>query len=148
MGHTNLIDLIEQNKRSLAEKAVIKGIECKVIDNSQIEVDTQGFEASFMQIAAYVRDSDIDAWRTFIERITIGQVERGVPDNGGIEIADFMMNSIYELIETTWKGSEYKELREKSLQRLKNLHSLGRVTILVTQIKARHQKTKNQVSQI
>lgn len=142
MDYKELVDLIEQNKRILAEKAVTKGIEYKVIDNTQLEVDRQGFEASFLQIAAYVRSNDTEAWRTFVELITQGQIERGVPDKGAIDIADYMMETIFELIETTWTGPQYKELREKSLQRLKNLHSLGRVTILVTQIKAHGGKLK------
>jgi hypothetical protein len=76
-------------------------------------------------------------WKHYVQEITRGQVLRGVPDKSGMAIADFMMNSIYELVERELAGEQNKKQRQKFRQRLEALHSLGRVTILVTQIKTR-----------
>ncbi len=137
MSYEILADLIEKHKRELAEKATKQAIILNVIVSTQIEIDTQGFEASFEEIALYVRRNNIKEWYAFVERITKGQVERGVPDEGGLGIADYMIECINEMIVRELAGEHNKTQREKFLQRLQAMHSMGRITIIVTQIKTR-----------
>ena len=142
MLYYNLADLIEKHKHELATKAAEQAIVFKVIDDTQLLTDIAGFEASFHNIAVYIRDNNIEAWRLFVEQITAGQVARGVPDEGCMAIADYMIEIIKELITRELPNSEDAALRDKYYEQIQTMHSLGRVTILVTQMRERNKLGK------
>ncbi len=137
MSYQLLVELIEKHKIQMATSIARQAVRLKVIDGSQIQLDIEGFANSLSMIATYIRDKNIKEWQAFVEQVTKYQIARGVPDTSALEIADFMIQNINELVEAELKGPQNKAQREKFQQRVQTMHSLGQVMILVTQIKER-----------
>lgn len=146
MPYRVLADLIERHKRALAEKVIAPALQLKVIDESQIELDTQGFEYSFEIIASSIGESKPTIWSDFVQQVAINQFARGVSAQQSILLGDYMFEAIEHLIEQELSGPTHHAIRTRFGRRLASMHSLGKITAVVTQIKEQSRTPKNSLS--
>ena len=133
--YDKLADLIEQHRRTLGQLIIGPAVLLHVIDGTQNEVDAAGFELSFQAIADSVRTGNSEIFQNYVAQGAINQMERGVSHQQVIEVGDHMFWLVGALVEREFPGAENAARRERFHRRLQGLHSLGKITVVNTQIR-------------